>query len=145
MPGSRPVWRPRARDRGGTSAHWVIAGTIERTGLMDAMATARQRGAEIEVFSDPLLNTSPAAGGLSQMEAVERRLAEIGVGMHRIPKLHSKIVTVDEDLLCAGSFNWLSADRKGQYARHETSFVYRGKHLEDEIQTLRNGLMQRAG
>ncbi|BAQ68094.1 DNA helicase [Rhodovulum sulfidophilum] len=124
---------------------WVIAGTIERTGLLDAMATARQRGAEIEVFSDPLLNTGPAAGGLSQMEAVERRLAEFGVGMHRIPKLHSKIVTVDEDLLCAGSFNWLSADRKGQYARHETSFVYRGKHLEDEIQTIRNGLMQRAG
>jgi hypothetical protein len=123
---------------------WVVAGTIERTGLLDGMATARQRGAEIEVFSDPLLNTGPAAGGLSQMEAVERRLAEIGVAMHRIPKLHSKIVTVDHSLLCAGSFNWLSADRKGQYARHETSFVYRGEHLEDEIQTIRNGLMQRA-
>ncbi|MBP0481371.1 AAA domain-containing protein [Sagittula salina] len=123
---------------------WVVAGTIERTGLLDAMATARQRGANIEVFSDPLLNTGPAAGGLSQMDAVERRLAELGVAMHRVPKLHSKIVTVDKDLLCAGSFNWLSADRKGQYARHETSFVYRGKHLEDEIKTIRDGLMQRA-
>lgn len=123
---------------------WVVVGTIERTGLLDAMATARQRGADIEVFSDPLLNTGPAAGGLSQMEAVEHRLAELGVAMHRVPKLHSKIVTVDKELLCAGSFNWLSADRKGQYARHETSFVYRGKHLEDEIQTIRDGLMQRA-
>ncbi len=123
---------------------WVVAGTIERTGLLDAMATARQRGAEIEVFADPLLNTGPAAGGLSQIEAVKSRLSEIGVAMHRVPKLHSKIVTVDKDLLCAGSFNWLSADRNGQYARHETSFVYRGPHLEEEIKIIRAGLLHRA-
>ncbi|WP_319773961.1 AAA domain-containing protein [Breoghania sp.] len=122
---------------------WVVAGTIERTGLLDAMATACQRGAKIEVFADPLLNTGPAAGGGSQMEAVERRLSEIGVEMHRIPKLHSKIVTVDKDLLCAGSFNWFSADRNGQYARHETSFVYRGAHLEDENKIIREGLIKR--
>ncbi|OAN73943.1 hypothetical protein A8B78_17480 [Jannaschia sp. EhC01] len=122
---------------------WVVAGTIERTGLVDAMEAARQRGAEIEVFADPLLNTGPAAGGLSQMEAVERRLSAIGVAVHRVPKLHSKIVTVDQSLLCAGSFNWLSADRNGQYARHETSFVYRGPHLEDEIKTIRDGLARR--
>ena len=123
---------------------WVVAGTIERTGLLDAMATARQRGAEIDVFADPLLNAGQAAGGLSQMEAVERRLSEIGVAVHRVPKLHSKIVTVDKDLLCAGSFNWLSADRKGKYARHETSFVYRGGHLEEEIKIIRDGLAKRA-
>ena len=123
---------------------WVVAGTIEWTGLLDAMASARQRGADIEVFADPLLNTGPAAGGLSQMEAVERRLSSIGVAVHPVPKLHSKIVTVDRALLCAGSFNWLSADRNGQYARHETSFVYRGPHLEDEIKTIRDGLVRRA-
>lgn len=123
---------------------WVVAGTIGRTGLLDAMASARQRGANIQVFADPLLNTGSAAGGLSQMEAVEHRLSAIGVAVHRVPKLHSKIVTVDKALLCAGSFNWLSADRNGQYARHETSFVYRGPHLEDEIKTIRDGLAQRA-
>lgn len=122
---------------------WVVAGTIERTGLLDAMTSARQRGADIDVFADPLLNTGPAAGGLSQMEAVERQLSAIGVAVHRVPKLHSKIVTVDTALLCAGSFNWLSADRNGQYARHETSFVYRGTHLEDEIKTIRDGLARR--
>ncbi|EAQ13598.1 hypothetical protein BD830_103473 [Maritimibacter alkaliphilus HTCC2654] len=42
------------------------------------------------------------------------------------------------------SIERMSADRKGQYARHETSFVYRGKHLEGEIQTIRNGLTRRA-
>ncbi|MFV0245231.1 MAG: AAA domain-containing protein [Qingshengfaniella sp.] len=123
---------------------WVVDGTIERTGLLDAMKTARQRGAEVEVFADPLLNTGTASGRLNQMETVEHSLLAVGVVVHKIPKLHSKIVTVDNALLCAGSFNWLSADRKGQYARHETSFVYRGQHLEDEIKTIRDGLMRRA-
>lgn len=122
---------------------WAVAGTIERAGLLDAMASARRRGAEIDVFTDPLLNTGTAAGGLNQMEAVESKLSAIGVAVHRVPKLHSKIVAVDKALLCAGSFNWLSADRKGQYARHETSFVYRGPHLEDEIEIIRDGLARR--
>ena len=39
-------------------------------------------------------------------------------------------------LFGVGSFNWLSADRYGQYARHEASFVYRGQHLESEIGTI---------
>lgn len=56
--------------------------------------------------------------------------------LHKLPKLHSKIVAIDTDLLCIGSYNWLSADRHGQYARHETSFVYRGRHLEDEISAI---------
>lgn len=122
---------------------WVVGGTIERTGLLDAMEAARQRGADIDVFADPLLNTGAGVGGLSQMEAVKRRLSAIGVVVHQIPKLHSKVVTVDNNLLCAGSFNWLSADRQGQYARHETSFVYRGPHLEAEIEIIRDGLMRR--
>ena len=123
---------------------WVVARTIDRTGLLDAMASARRRGAEIDVFTDPLLNTGAAAGGQDQMDAVEQALSAIGVTVHRVTKLHSKIVTVDKDLLCAGSFNWLSADRTGQYARHETSFVYRGPHLEDEIKIIRDGLELRA-
>ncbi len=122
---------------------WVVPGTIARTGLLDAMKAARARGADIEIFTDPLLNTKTTNDGLSFMDATERMLSEIGVTVHRVPKLHSKIVVVDKALICSGSFNWLSADRKGQYARHETSFVYRGPHLEEEIQTVRDSFVQR--
>ena len=108
------------------------------------MEAARGRGADIEVFVDPQLNTGPAADGLSQMEALELKLSAIGVNIKRVPKLHSKIVAVDSGLLCAGSFNWLSADRNGQYARHETSFVYRGPQVEGEIKVIRDGLLLRA-
>lgn len=115
---------------------WVIASTMERVGLLAAFEKAVHRGAEIDVFADPLLNTGPASGGLNQMEAVERAFSRIGVKLHKLPKLHSKIVAVDSDVLSIGSYNWLSADRHGQYARHETSFVYRGQHLESEIRTI---------
>jgi phosphatidylserine/phosphatidylglycerophosphate/cardiolipin synthase-like enzyme len=122
---------------------WVIAGTMERVGLIAAFEGAIRRGAEIDVFADPLLNEGPAAGGLTQMEAVEKVFARIGVRLHKLSKLHSKIVTIDSDVLCIGSYNWLSADRQGQYARHETSFVYRGQHLEDEIRTIVGSLKRR--
>jgi hypothetical protein len=122
---------------------WVIASTMERVGLIAAFEAAIRRGAEIDVFADPLLNLGPAAGGLTQMEAVEKLFARIGVRLHKLPKLHSKIVAIDDDLLCIGSYNWLSADRHGQYARHETSFVYRGQHLQDEIRIIIDSLKRR--
>lgn len=122
---------------------WAIASTMERVGLIAAFEAAIRRGAEIDVFADPLLNMGPAAGGLTQMEAVEKAFSRIGVRLHKLPKLHSKIVAIDTDLLCIGSYNWLSADRQGQYARHETSFVYRGQHLEDEIRTILDSLKRR--
>lgn len=115
---------------------WVIASTMERVGILAAFKAAVQRSAEIDVFADPLLNLGPAADGLNQMEAIEKAFSRIGVRLHKLPKLHSKIVAIDTDLLCIGSYNWLSADRRGQYARHETSFVYRGRHLEEEISTI---------
>jgi hypothetical protein len=122
---------------------WAIASTMDRVGLIAAFEAAIRRGAEIDVFADPLLNMGPAAGGLTQMEAVEKAFSKIRVRLHKLPKLHSKIVAIDTDLLCIGSYNWLSADRQGQYARHETSFVYRGQHLEDEIRTILDSLKRR--
>lgn len=122
---------------------WVIATTMERVGLLAAFEGAVRRGAEIDVFADPLLNMGQAAGGVTQMEAVEKAFSRIGVRLHKLPKLHSKIVAIDTDLLCIGSYNWLSADRHGQYARHETSFVYRGPHLEEEISTIVGSLCGR--
>jgi phosphatidylserine/phosphatidylglycerophosphate/cardiolipin synthase-like enzyme len=84
---------------------------MERVGLIAAFEAAIRRGAEIDVFADPLLNEGPAAGCLTQMEAVEKVFAKIGVRLHKLPKLHSKIVAIDSDVLCIGSYNWLSADR----------------------------------
>ena len=68
---------------------------------------------------------------------------EIGICLKTVRQLHSKIVIVDEQLVSAGSFNWLSADRSGKYARHETSLVYQGSHLSDEIEVITDSLKSR--
>lgn len=70
------------------------------------------------------------------MKAVEKVFSRIGVRLHGLPVLHSKIVAIDSGLLYFGSCSWFSDDRHGQYARHETSFVYRGPHLEDEMRNI---------
>ncbi len=115
---------------------WIIARTMENVGFLTAFAKAISRGAKVDVFSDPLLNSKTTNEGQTQMSLAKETLSTIGVRLHEVPRLHSKIVAVDSDLLAIGSYNWLSADRHGKYARHETSFVYRGQHLETEINTI---------
>lgn len=122
---------------------WIIARTMENVGFLTAFEKAISRGASIDVFSDPLLNANVASDGQTQMLLAKDTLTKIGVRLHEVPRLHSKIVAVDDDLLAIGSYNWLSADRHGMYARHETSFVYRGQHLESEIKTIFQSLVSR--
>jgi hypothetical protein len=112
---------------------WVVTRTMENVGFLSAFEKAIGRGASIDVYTDPLLNTSTGPNGQTQMSVAEAALTDIGVRLHKVPRLHSKIVAIDDDLLAIGSYNWMSADRQGKYARHETSFVYRGPHLEPEI------------
>ncbi len=119
---------------------WIIASTMKRTGLLDALDAAVKRGAKIDVFADPLLNQLKYSDGTTQLEAALKVLTEIGVQVHQVRQLHSKIVIVDTDQLCIGSYNWLSADRKGKYARHETSILYNGSHLHGEIDLIRQSL-----
>lgn len=115
---------------------WIIARTMENVGFVTAFEKAIGRGASVDVFSDPLLNSNVTRDGQTQMSSAKDTLTKIGVRLHEVPRLHSKIVAVDHDLLAIGSYNWLSADRHGKFSRHETSFVYRGQHLESEINTI---------
>ncbi len=119
---------------------WVIASTMKRAGLLDAFKNATARGAEINVFVDPLLNQSRNSDGSTQLDTAKAALSEADVRIHEVRQLHSKIVIVDENQLCIGSYNWLSADRKGRYARHETSIVYTGSHLQCEIDVIKVSL-----
>ena len=75
---------------------WVIASTMERVGLLAAFEAAIRRGAEIDVFADPLLNMGLAASGLTQMEAVEKAFSKIGVRLHKLPNLLPRVVFIDE-------------------------------------------------
>ncbi|CAN7610577.1 AAA domain-containing protein [Devosia sp. LjRoot3] len=123
---------------------WIKLRTMERTGILAALRAAVDRGALIDIYADPLLNSGLMPNGDKQIDEAANALKQIGVTLQRLEKLHSKIVAVDDNLLCVGSFNWLSADREGQYARHETSYVYRGESVEAEIRVTTEDLKRRA-
>jgi phosphatidylserine/phosphatidylglycerophosphate/cardiolipin synthase-like enzyme len=58
-----------------------------------------------------------------------------------VEKVHSKIVIGDDNVYCVGSFNWFSANRLR--GRHETSLVYRGPDLIEEIDIMKKSLQSR--
>ena len=122
---------------------WIVASRMERTGILSALTDARKRGMEIDIYVDPDLSSRAAHGGPENLERARAALEGTGVRMSKVRQLHSKIVVGDENLLSVGSFNWLSADRGGKYARHETSLVYHVPHLSDEIEAITGSLRQR--
>ena len=119
---------------------WIIKSTMEKNGFLSLMQDAAERGVKIDVYADPILNDKTNGDGVSQYDESEASLTAIGVTLHPVQQLHSKIVTADEDVFCIGSFNWLSADRIGRYARHETSLVYSGAQMANEIERFRENL-----
>ncbi|WP_210202672.1 AAA domain-containing protein [Brucella pituitosa] len=122
---------------------WINATTMRQTGFITAIKAARTRGVEIDIYADPELTGSRNKLEEDRFAEVSNALAAAGVPVHAVKRLHSKLVWSDDALLVVGSFNWFSAHRNGEYALHETSAVYRGKHLGAEIQMLENSLKAR--
>ena len=75
-------------------------------------------------------------------DAVEK-LNKMGIATKLVNRVHSKIVIEDEELLCVGSFNWFSATREDKYQRYDTSLVYRGEGVKNEIKAIYGSLDQR--
>ena len=75
-------------------------------------------------------------------DAVEK-LNKMGIATKLVNRVHSKIVIEDEELLCVGSFNWFSAAREDKYQRYDTSLVYRGEGVKNEIKAIYGSLDQR--
>jgi hypothetical protein len=115
---------------------------MQQVGFVDAISSARRRGLQVDIYADPKLS-----GGISgrhdKYAQARQILSEMGVHLHAVRQLHSKLVWMDGSVLTVGSFNWLSAHRSGEFARHETSLIYRGPHLGAEIGMLEDSLKKR--
>lgn len=70
-------------------------------------------------------------------------LQAMGIKTRLVTRVHSKIVIGDAGLLCVGSFNWFSATRDARYERYDTSLVYRGQNLGEEISAIHSSLDKR--
>lgn len=127
---------------------WLTWQKLEQTGFLTSMIDARSRGIDITVVTDRNFNTEHAdyekrKEKQQRLNDAVEKLTEMGITTKLVNRVHSKIVIGDNGLLCVGSFNWFSAAREDKYQRYDTSMVYRGESLKDEIKTIYTSLEQR--
>jgi hypothetical protein len=126
---------------------WIRQQRMKDSGILSAMAEAALRGVSITVYADRELNLDREGDANQEAEGnwldAMTVFADAGITLVDIPRLHSKIVIRDNVALCVGSFNWLSASRRGRYVRHETSITYTGPRVGQEIGTILRSLASR--
>ena len=83
---------------------------------------ATARGTKVSILTDDYLNKQSAANTLKGIEKLEKAGANINIQ----PRIHDKIICVDDHTVVIGSFNWLSASRASYYAKEERSIVCKG-------------------
>jgi hypothetical protein len=126
---------------------WIRQQRITEVGILSAMVQAVSRGVTVTVYADQSLNLDSKA----KTDQDKRRywanaaktFGEGGITLVDVLLVHSKIVARDNEVLCVGSFNWLSAVRNGQYTRHETSIFYTGPKVGEEVSILLQSLIRR--
>jgi RecA/RadA recombinase len=127
---------------------WLKLAAVEHINILPLMERAVQKGIKVSVYTDIELNTlcddkqkQPILH--NEFSNMVEQFKDRGVDIKLVNKVHSKLVIKDDDLLCIGSFNWLSAQRVGDYVRHETSLCYQGKskNLRDEIKLLKDSFV----
>ncbi|MEP6605141.1 MAG: AAA domain-containing protein, partial [Nitrosospira sp.] len=133
----------RARHEIEIVSPWINLERIEEVGALKAMRSAVQRGVKVRIYTDPELNIGDAPEKRQALLSAARILRDAKVHIDFVARVHSKALIGDDDLYCVGSFNWFSASRDKQYARHETSLAYRGRGLTSEIETMRASLRAR--
>lgn len=129
---------------------WVKLHWMEKSGAMAEMAASVARGVQVVVYTDFGFNTDVSRdkpqgdpAKVAEFRVAIEALRALNVQALVVNKVHSKIVMADEELLCIGSFNWLSASRSHKWMNHETSMVYRGPDVTGELVTHRASLAAR--
>lgn len=117
---------------------WVKLERLEETGLLTKLQHAVKNNIEVSLYTDEHFNTTTAnqrdEKKLKAFDHCCTTLAEHGLIVHVVKQVHSKIILVDDSVLCVGSYNWASAAREGPYKNMETSILYSGS-LKEEIDT----------
>jgi hypothetical protein len=125
---------------------WLSQRAISESGLEPCLSAATKRGIAVTIYTDRTLNAQRAARDKSASDDLASAIGTLrktGASLVEVLGVHSKIVMADNDLFCAGSFNWFSASREGAYVRHETSLAYRGSAVSKEIEAMKASLDRR--
>lgn len=114
-----------ARETIRITSPWVVADAIRADGIEQMVADAVSRDVRVTCYVDAELNLE---GGRERPAATEgkRLLEAVGAEVKVARRIHNKTVTVDDRVICEGSFNWLSSARRVEspFHRYERSLMY---------------------
>ncbi|MBO1317683.1 AAA domain-containing protein [Acanthopleuribacter pedis] len=123
-----------ARERILLVSPFISIRALMEADLLHHIEEAVQRGREVLVYTDAFLDLARTGSGKPTLKpnAAEGRaaLAKVGVQVREINNIHSKTLCMDRRVLIEGSFNWLSAVRRGPYCRYEAGLCYADDHCE---------------
>ncbi|ASK21101.1 AAA domain-containing protein [Halomonas sp. N3-2A] len=125
---------------------WISFRRLDETGILTALQKATARGIAVTIYTDHRFNTTngdqPDTQKAARFERCCEALAEDNVTVKVVNQVHSKLVMVDDHIMCAGSYNWACAARHGPYRNMETSILYSGE-LTEELKLQREALEKR--
>ena len=107
---------------------------------IEELIRRRKPDITINIYTDPTLNQKHR----NEFNEVIQNLKDAGANLILVNNVHSKIITVDDLMIIAGSFNWLSASREGPYVREECSLLYRGQKTAQFIQEILGPIRKKA-
>jgi len=114
---------------------WISYRRLDETGILTALQKATARGIAVTIYTDHRFNTAngdqPDTQKAARFERCCEALAEDKVTVKVVNQVHSKLVMVDDYVMCAGSYNWACAARHGPYRNMETSILYSGELVEE--------------
>jgi hypothetical protein len=102
--------------------------------LIDLLKDAVKRGVDVCVYTDIKLDSF---NGVLKRNSKDARdlLEKSGIPLRITNKVHAKIITVDDQFLAIGSFNWLSAVRtdNSHFANYEVTTLLQGYGIKNHI------------
>lgn len=114
---------------------------LESDNLIPLIQEAVERGVEVVVYTDHYLGKEHGLWREDTLKA-RRALVENHVSLRILKGIHNKSLAVDDCLLVEGSFNWLSANRDKEKARHECSIRVQFPAAATYIERLEQELSQ---
>lgn len=114
---------------------------LESDNLIPLIQEAVERGVEVVVYTDHYLGKEHGLWREDTLKA-RRALVENHVSLRILKGIHNKSLAVDDSLLVEGSFNWLSANRDKEKARHECSIRVQFPAAATYIERLEQELSQ---
>lgn len=114
---------------------------LESDNLIPLIQEAVERGVEVVVYTDHYLGKEHGLWREDTLKA-RRVLVENHVSLRILKGIHNKSLAVDDSLLVEGSFNWLSANRDKEKARHECSIRVQFPAAATYIERLEQELSQ---